>query len=103
MYGPWVMDFELFLQEVGPRPSPKHSIDRIDNNGNYEPGNMRWATPEQQQRNTRRSTLTVEKVRIALLMKNWGVSRRDIADSIGVKFHTIVGVFRGRIWKDIRI
>jgi hypothetical protein len=43
--------FALFLKDVGRRPSPKHSIDRIDNDGNYEPGNVRWATPKTQQGN----------------------------------------------------
>jgi hypothetical protein len=44
-------EYSAFLSDVGPRPSPAHSIDRIDPNGGYEPGNVRWATRSEQQKN----------------------------------------------------
>lgn len=49
----WITSFEAFLRDVGSRPSRQFTIDRICNNGNYEPGNVRWATAAQQNRNRR--------------------------------------------------
>lgn len=47
--------FQAFLADMGPRPSLRHSIEREDVHGNYEPGNCRWAIQKEQMRNTRRS------------------------------------------------
>ena len=52
----WQRSFQAFFDYMGSRPSRRHSIDRIDVNGHYEPGNVRWATPSVQMRNRRRST-----------------------------------------------
>jgi hypothetical protein len=53
-----VNDFSKFLRDVGERPGPGYSLDRYpDNNGNYEPGNVRWATKKEQQRNMRSNVI----------------------------------------------
>lgn len=51
----WRKSFAAFCADVGEKPSPDHTLDRIDNNGNYEPGNVRWATRVVQNRNSRRN------------------------------------------------
>lgn len=55
---------------LGPRPSPTHTMDRIDNDGHYEPGNVRWATKTEQIRN-RRCTKTLTLNGVTKTMIEW--------------------------------
>ncbi|MDB5606679.1 MAG: hypothetical protein JWP25_3579 [Bradyrhizobium sp.] len=56
----WRNDFTVFLRDVGARPSLQHTLDRYpDQNGNYEPGNVRWATKTEQARNKRSNVIVI--------------------------------------------
>ena len=72
--------FENFLADMGPRPKGM-SLDRIDNAGNYEPGNCRWATDEEQSRNTRAN--------VHLTFRGRTQCAADWADELGVKRSTL--------------
>lgn len=58
VFDDWKKSFTSFYEHVGNRPSNLHSLDRIDVNGDYEPGNVRWATYKEQNLNQRRHKLT---------------------------------------------
>jgi hypothetical protein len=78
----WKNSFEAFLGDVGLRPSLKHSIDRFPNqNGNYEPRNVRWATQLEQANNTRANRIIVvegERLTIGEAMRKFGLMRHDV-------------------------
>jgi len=51
----WRINFLAFAQALGPRPTPKHTVDRIDNDKGYVPGNLKWATRKEQAHNMRKN------------------------------------------------
>lgn len=84
----WRRSFDAFATDVGARPSRQHTIDRIDNTKGYEPGNVRWATAIQQQRNMR-SNVQVTFRGETLLLVEW-------AERLKIKYTTLsLRLFRG--------
>lgn len=77
----WQNSFDAFYEDMGPRPSDKHSIDRIDNDGNYEPSNCRWATVGVQSNNKRTNRVVVfngSRVTLSEAEKLCGISQKTL-------------------------
>ena len=66
----WRESYWHFYADIGPRPSPRHSLDRIDRDGNYEPGNVRWGTWADQSRNKVNNVLYEMDGR-SMILKDW--------------------------------
>lgn len=78
--------FSNFFADMGEKPTPKHSLDRKDSDGNYEPGNCRWATAKEQARNWKHRNRRIEFRGENLLLLEWaeriGISRESLRDRI---------------------
>ncbi len=77
----WREDFMAFYRDVGPRPGPAYSLDRINNEQGYSPGNVRWATMKEQNRNRRDNTYLVFEGESQILT--------DVAGKLGINCSTL--------------
>lgn len=93
-------DFKVFLAEVGRRPSPQHSLDRINNDGDYAPGNIRWATKTEQVRNRRCVRLSPDDVRTIRSLAG-RIRNIDIARRYGVRDGYISKILKRQVWADL--
>lgn len=91
------LSFENFLADMGQRPDGT-SIDRIDVNGHYEPGNCRWATRKEQGRNTRAVKLEPHEPAQIRWLVEAGHRRREVANLFQVSDRTVGDIVRGEKW-----
>lgn len=97
----WRNSYENFLEDMGRKPGPEYSLDRIDNDGNYEPGNCRWATRHEQMQNTKATRLNPEMVSEIRARVKAGEPARSVAISMGIAPRSAHYVVSGKTWSNV--
>lgn len=97
----WRSSFADFLIDLGERPGPRYTLERIDHERHYEPYNVIWATYTEQNRNRPGFVkLSLAKAREIRALSVNGVSSRAIAEKFGVHRRSIQDVIKYKIWKE---
>ena len=96
----WLDSFIAFFEDMGSKPFPKAEIDRKDNDGNYEPGNCRWISRNENIRNRPYTKLTLEKAEeIRKRYETGRISQRTLALMYQVDQKTIYDIIHQKTWR----
>jgi hypothetical protein len=93
-------DFWAFIDDMGAKPSSRHSVDRINNDLGYSPENCRWATAKEQGRNTRKTVLTAELAAEIKRRAAFGDRAGDISRALQLDYDIVRNVVVGHSWTD---
>lgn len=95
----WLSSYEDFLEDMGRKPSKKHTLGRKDNDGNYYPENCEWQLPTTQARNRRTNKLKLVEVReIRMLYNGRGYTQPELAKEFGVSQAMISEIVNNKSW-----
>ena len=97
----WEHSFQAFYSDMGPKPGKRYQIDRIDNDGDYEPGNCRWATCEENSQNKTNTKLSPEKVKAIRGKSAHRENVNELAARYNVSQETIRDVAVHKTWRNI--
>jgi hypothetical protein len=104
IYDLW-MDYDIFIIDMGMKPTPEHVLGRYDTDGDYTPVNTYWATTAETATNRKHKTcgdrVSKGDVLAIVALKNTGLSQTEIAEMYGIKPATVSGIQTGKHYSNI--